>query len=194
MVPQVACRDVPHLRRARLHATGGVRPCASDGDPDLPGGWESVAPDGASVKGHMMLWRKRFQREWGEPARYIWKLEFQRRGAPHIHLWMAPPHAVRHSVEVVYVERGGCELLRTDWDWPIGELVGCTDGSWRSGHPRAIHRTRQLGHRTRTRDQRRPGLRAIPRLQNYCGCWVRKVAARSGWDGFGTISMSAGLG
>lgn len=55
-----------------------------------PGDWESVAPDGASVKRHMMLWRKRFQREWGEPARYIWKMEFQRRGAPHIHLWMAP--------------------------------------------------------------------------------------------------------
>ena len=56
-----------------------------------PGDWEIVAPDGASVKRHMMLWRKRFQREYGEPARYIWKLEFQRRGAPHVHLWMAPP-------------------------------------------------------------------------------------------------------
>ena len=56
-----------------------------------PGDWEVVAPEGASVKRHMVLWRKRFQREYGEPARYIWKLEFQRRGAPHIHLWMAPP-------------------------------------------------------------------------------------------------------
>lgn len=56
-----------------------------------PGDWQVVASDGASVKRHMVLWRKRFQREYGEPARYIWKLEFQRRGAPHIHLWMAPP-------------------------------------------------------------------------------------------------------
>lgn len=56
-----------------------------------PGDWEVVTPEGASVKRHMVLWRKRFQREYGEPARYIWKLEFQRRGAPHIHLWMAPP-------------------------------------------------------------------------------------------------------
>lgn len=56
-----------------------------------PGDWEIVAPDGASVKRHMVLWRKRFHREYGEPARYIWKLEFQRRGAPHIHIWMAPP-------------------------------------------------------------------------------------------------------
>jgi hypothetical protein len=62
-----------------------------------PGDRESVAPDGASVKRHMMLWRKRFQREWGERARYIWKLEFQRRGAPHIHLWMAPPDTVCRS-------------------------------------------------------------------------------------------------
>jgi len=56
-----------------------------------PGDWEVAAPDGASVKRHMVLWRKRFQREYGEPACDIWKLEFQRRGAPHIHLWMAPP-------------------------------------------------------------------------------------------------------
>lgn len=45
----------------------------------------------------MVLWRKRFQREYGEPARYIWKLEFQRRGAPHIHLWMAPPMSLGRS-------------------------------------------------------------------------------------------------
>jgi hypothetical protein len=38
----------------------------------------------------MVLWRKRFHREYGESARYVWKLEFQRRGAPHVHLWMAP--------------------------------------------------------------------------------------------------------
>ncbi|MCH9668707.1 MAG: hypothetical protein K0U80_12735 [Actinomycetia bacterium] len=62
-----------------------------------PGDWECVAPDGASVKRHMILWRKRFQREWDEPARYIWKLEFQRRGAPHIHLWMAPPQGIGRS-------------------------------------------------------------------------------------------------
>ena len=39
-----------------------------------PGDWETVAPDGASLKRHMVLWRKRFQREWGEPTRYIWKV------------------------------------------------------------------------------------------------------------------------
>ena len=74
-----------------------------------PGDWEVVAPDGASVKRHMVLWRKRFQREYGEPARYIWKLEFQRRGAPHIHLWMAPPISPGRS------GRGFAQWLSETW-------------------------------------------------------------------------------
>ena len=90
-----------------------------------PGDWESVAPDGASVKRHMMLWRKRFQREWGEPARYIWKLEFQRRGAPHIHLWMAPPHADGRSG-------------RKFRDWLSQEWADIVD------HPDAEQRARHL--------------------------------------------------
>ena len=74
-----------------------------------PGDWEIVAPDGASVKRHMVLWRKRFQREYGEPARYIWKMEFQRRGAPHIHLWMAPPISPGRS------GRGFAQWLSETW-------------------------------------------------------------------------------
>jgi hypothetical protein len=74
-----------------------------------PGDWEVVAPEGASVKRHMVLWRKRFQREYGEPARYIWKLEFQRRGAPHIHLWMAPPMSPGRS------GRGFAQWLSNSW-------------------------------------------------------------------------------
>ncbi|MFL0178121.1 hypothetical protein [Mycobacterium sp. SMC-15] len=74
-----------------------------------PGEWEDVAPDGSSVKRHMVLWRKRFQREYGEPARYIWKLEFQRRGAPHIHLWMAPPMSPGRS------GRGFAQWLSDTW-------------------------------------------------------------------------------
>ena len=74
-----------------------------------PGDWEVVAPDGASVKRHMVLWRKRFQREYGEPASYIWKLEFQRRGAPHIHLWMAPPISPGRS------GRGFAQWLSETW-------------------------------------------------------------------------------
>lgn len=56
-----------------------------------PGEWLSVAPDGATVKGHLQAFFKRFQRAWGTPWLGVWKLEFQRRGAPHFHLLMVPP-------------------------------------------------------------------------------------------------------
>lgn len=90
-----------------------------------PGDWAIVAPDGASVKRHMVLWRKRFEREWGEPARYIWKLEFQRRGAPHIHLWMAPPQVPGRSG-------------RRFWNWLSEEWAGIV------AHPDPDERSRHL--------------------------------------------------
>lgn len=89
-----------------------------------PGHWEVVAPDGASVKRHMVLWRKRFQREYGEPARYIWKLEFQRRGAPHIHLWMAPPISPGRS------GRGFAQWLSETW----AQVVDHPDAEQKARH------------------------------------------------------------
>lgn len=56
-----------------------------------PGEWEAVAPTGKTVKRHMDQFRKRFERAWGFAFVGIWKLEFQRRGAPHIHLWGPEP-------------------------------------------------------------------------------------------------------
>ncbi|MFJ3561751.1 hypothetical protein ACIPRM_39095 [Streptomyces anulatus] len=56
-----------------------------------PGDWLLVAPTGKAVKVHMKAWRKRFERAWGFPPLGIWKLEFQRRGAPHIHFWGPEP-------------------------------------------------------------------------------------------------------
>lgn len=89
-----------------------------------PGDWETVAPDGASVKRHMVLWRKRFQREYGEQARYIWKLEFQRRGAPHIHLWMAPPISPGRS------SRGFAQWLSETW----AQVVDHPDAEQKARH------------------------------------------------------------
>lgn len=56
-----------------------------------PGDWETVAPDGKTSKAHLQAFRRRYERAWGEPLRAVWKLEFQRRGAPHYHLLMRPP-------------------------------------------------------------------------------------------------------
>jgi len=89
-----------------------------------PGDLEAVAPNGASVKRHMVLWRKRFQREYGEPARYIWKLEFQRRGAPHIHLWMAPPMSPGRS------GRGFARWLSETW----ADVVDHPDAEQKARH------------------------------------------------------------
>lgn len=60
-----------------------------------PGDWQPVAPDGATVKAHLKALRKRWLRRWGSPLVGPWKLEFQRRGAPHIHVWTCPPRDPR---------------------------------------------------------------------------------------------------
>jgi hypothetical protein len=59
-----------------------------------PGDWLTVAPTGKAVKRHLDAFRKRFERAWGLPFVGIWKLEFQRRGAPHIHLWGPEPEGL----------------------------------------------------------------------------------------------------
>lgn len=56
-----------------------------------PGDWLSVAPNGATVKKHVDQLRKRWVRAWGTPPIGTWKLEFQRRGAPHLHFFLVPP-------------------------------------------------------------------------------------------------------
>jgi hypothetical protein len=56
-----------------------------------PGDWLTVAPDGETVKRHLAALASRYKRAWGEPLIGVWKLEFQRRGAPHFHLSTTPP-------------------------------------------------------------------------------------------------------
>jgi hypothetical protein len=56
-----------------------------------PGDWLTVAPNGQAVKHHFAALAKRYERAWGEPLVCIWKLEFQHRGAPHLHLSTTPP-------------------------------------------------------------------------------------------------------
>jgi hypothetical protein len=56
-----------------------------------PGDWLAVAPDGKAVKKHLKAFRKRWERAWGLPLLAVWKLEFQARGAPHVHLFTVVP-------------------------------------------------------------------------------------------------------
>ncbi|MCD2191463.1 rolling circle replication-associated protein [Actinomycetospora soli] len=65
-----------------------------------PGDWLSVVPTGAELKRHMKALRKRYARAWGEEWACVWKLEFQRRGAPHVHLLCTPPHGLSRTTGV----------------------------------------------------------------------------------------------
>lgn len=56
-----------------------------------PREWEVVAPTGRAVKAHLERFRRRFCRRWGTRWIVVWKLEFQARGAPHLHLWLPSP-------------------------------------------------------------------------------------------------------
>lgn len=59
-----------------------------------PGDWRAVCPDGRTVKRHLEAFKSRWARKFGRPIQGIWKLEFQRRGAPHLHLYVGRPSSM----------------------------------------------------------------------------------------------------
>ena len=76
-----------------------------------PGKWEDVAPDGPTVKKHFEAFCKRYKRSWGENIVCVWKLEFQRRGAPHIHILMSPPTGKAGAIR-----RETYEMAMLEWE------------------------------------------------------------------------------
>lgn len=59
-----------------------------------PGDWLVVAPTASHAKKHFQTLRKRFERRFKRPFFAVWKMEFQRRGAPHFHLLAPVPVGV----------------------------------------------------------------------------------------------------
>jgi hypothetical protein len=57
----------------------------------LPEDWQSYAPTGRDFKRLIRNFGKRYRRAFGRPLVGLWKLEFQRRGAPHCHFLTVPP-------------------------------------------------------------------------------------------------------
>lgn len=55
-----------------------------------PGDWTAVVPTPEVAHGHLRTLQKRWERRWGS-CEGVWKLEFQRRGAPHFHLLVRVP-------------------------------------------------------------------------------------------------------
>lgn len=56
----------------------------------LPDKWLDVAPDAQTIADKFDAFRRKWADRWGAPS-WIWKREFQLRGAPHFHLWTVPP-------------------------------------------------------------------------------------------------------
>jgi len=57
-----------------------------------PAEWESCASSGEVVKAHVEALRKRWARAFRcDKPPLLWKLEFQRRGAPHFHMFIVEP-------------------------------------------------------------------------------------------------------
>lgn len=76
----------------------------------LPTDWERFAPGPDAVQRYLAAFRRRWERAVG-PAIAIWKLEFQRRGAPHIHLLMACPPVVDDEPFAAWLSRRWYEVV-----------------------------------------------------------------------------------
>ncbi len=59
-----------------------------------PGDWRRWCPNPETLTKHRRNFEKRAGRATGYPPTGLWKREFQRRKAPHIHYWMAAPMTV----------------------------------------------------------------------------------------------------
>lgn len=59
-----------------------------------PNDWLTVAPTGKAAKAHLTSFRKRFERKYGTQMKALWKMEFQRRGAVHFHIFCIAPETI----------------------------------------------------------------------------------------------------
>lgn len=96
---------------------------------------------GRVVKRHLAAWRRRMERRYGD-RRAVWKLEFQRRGAPHVHVLYDRPEGEdwREFAEEVremwfQVVGSGDDLHRrfganVDRQWLHGSKYGEKAAAW----------------------------------------------------------------
>lgn len=58
----------------------------------MPGnGWEQCTPNARVFKEKVAKFQREYARAWGAMPQGVWKMEFQERGAPHLHLLLTPP-------------------------------------------------------------------------------------------------------
>lgn len=105
-----------------------------------PGDWLTVTPTGRDCKKHLQAFRKRYEKAFEEPLKAVWKLEFQRRGAPHFHLLLVPPHGLSRvaGTRATAAARVGSGLPFRQWLSAVwSHIVGHPDPTERERHRRA---------------------------------------------------------
>lgn len=137
----------------------------------MPGEWQSVCPDGRVFKRHVLAWRRRLDR-WLRRGGFdswsgLWFLEFQERGAPHLHVILWGP--------------GLCDLgARAFAEW--------VSASWAAvvGHRDPVEREKHLRAGTRVELMRRPHF-------GYAVKYARKLEQKRVPDGFRDVGRFWGL-
>lgn len=105
-----------------------------------PGDWLASAPSAEVVKTHLRAFRKRWGRKFGG-VRGLWKLEFQRRGAPHLHLGLAIRVGVINRVELRnWVRAAWAEIVGAPVESKHALAGASVDWSWggRASDPRRL--------------------------------------------------------
>lgn len=82
----------------------------------VPGPWGAIMPDAATASKIFHRFAVSYRKMWGTPC-WLWKREFQRRGAPHWHLWMIPPTLDRDDQPTDVIFR---EWVRYAWAAAMG--------------------------------------------------------------------------
>jgi len=90
-----------------------------------PTDWQTFAPNPKETKRHRDLFLKRLGTALATSGRppHVWKLEFQRNGAPHFHLLVALPHTIAKRVGGTQVHTPTEDWVRQNWY----EVVGSRD-------------------------------------------------------------------
>lgn len=144
--------------------SGDVLPCMLT--LTLPGDWLAVAPDADTFMGKYKNFLRSWLRFFGTGVRCIWKREFQRRGAPHLHLWLVPPLDFRgRQLDYSRGEQGPQVIPFTLNDFRVW-----VSRAWTAALDPSKVEDRPAGHDVT------PGTRCV------CSEWCRSLAAGTGVD------------
>lgn len=98
-----------------------------------PGDWRRWVPDEGTFRRHVLAFVARWTRRWGEKPEGLWVVEYQRRGAPHLHMYVRLPESVSEADFRVLQERTGREKARKRQGtqvWGKKEPVAGEFGMW----------------------------------------------------------------